>query len=264
MHPPLAGEIAMQISADTFCLASHVHVCVTRDGAVFLDLKRDKYFGVGREDSELLSVAVDEWPNLAWDIGGEYGADQASEREVASRGLCESLVDAGLLSLAGTGSAGTPSTATDVTSIDMKGELVSVGDELEVNAEITVGDIAKFVRAFAWARYSLRFRPLLKVVESVRARKLEGVSAGDVDIDRMANRVSLFRQLRCWVFAPEGRCLLHALTLVNFLSAYGLYPEWVFGVRTQPWAAHSWAQLGHFLLDSNPEKVSAFTPILVV
>jgi Transglutaminase-like superfamily len=84
------------------------------------------------------------------------------------------------------------------------------------------------------------------------------------DIFRMATMVDVFRQLRCWVFAAEGRCLLHALTLVNFLSAYGLHPEWVFGVSTQPWAAHSWVQWGQFLLDTNPEKVCPYTPILIV
>jgi hypothetical protein len=80
----------------------------------------------------------------------------------------------------------------------------------------------------------------------------------------MAKTVDLFRQLRPFVFAAEGRCLLHALTLVNFLASYGLYPDWVIGVATQPWDAHSWVQWGNCLLDSNPEKVCKYTPIMVV
>jgi hypothetical protein len=66
------------------------------------------------------------------------------------------------------------------------------------------------------------------------------------------------------VFAAEGRCLLHALTLVKFLNRCGFYPDWVIGVTTQPWAAHSWVQWGSFLLDTTPENVCHYTPIMVV
>jgi hypothetical protein len=66
------------------------------------------------------------------------------------------------------------------------------------------------------------------------------------------------------VFAAEGRCLLHALTLVKFLNRCDFYPDWVIGVTTQPWAAHSWVQWGSFLLDTTPENVCHYTPIMVV
>ena len=62
----------------------------------------------------------------------------------------------------------------------------------------------------------------------------------------------------------EGYCLLHALTLVKFLRCYGCYPEWVIGVAAQPFGAHAWVQWHHYLLDTNPEKVCRYTPILVV
>ena len=48
------------------------------------------------------------------------------------------------------------------------------------------------------------------------------------------------------------------------MSKYAFYPDWVIGVTTQPWAAHSWVQWGGFLLDTNPEKVCAYTPILMI
>ena len=43
-------------------IAAHVYVCVTSDGSVILDLKRDKYYGLGREDTELLAGIVPGWP----------------------------------------------------------------------------------------------------------------------------------------------------------------------------------------------------------
>jgi hypothetical protein len=84
------------------------------------------------------------------------------------------------------------------------------------------------------------------------------------DIGKLAAMVDVFRRLRPFVFAAEGRCLLHALTLIRFLSHYQLHPEWVMGVKTQPCGAHSWVQWDRYLLDSNPEKVCGYTPIMMV
>ncbi len=76
--------------------------------------------------------------------------------------------------------------------------------------------------------------------------------------------IAAFRRLRPLAFTAKGRCLVHALTLVKFLSHYGVRPTWYIGVMLRPWAAHSWVQLDGLVLDSTPEKVCEFTPILAV
>jgi hypothetical protein len=147
----------------------------------------------------------------------------------------------------------------------MRGEWVSVGDEFEVRGRIMPRDIKNFVSAYCWARCSLAWQPFAVVVDKVRTRKIRGAGGiNGCDPRRTAAMVDIFRRLRPFVFAAEGRCLLHALTLVRFLSQYDFHPEWVIGVTTQPWGAHSWVQWGSFLLDSNPEKVCGYTPIMVV
>jgi len=147
---------------------------------------------------------------------------------------------------------------------NMRGEWISIGDEMEVGSVVGFGDVVNFASAFVWARCSLAGRPFIATVGAVRARK----AALNLELDwnplRVAALIDVFRRLRPYVFAAEGRCLLHALTLVRFLSQYGFYPEWVIGVATQPWGAHSWVQWESFLLDTNPEKVCGYTPILVV
>ena len=47
-------------------------------------------------------------------------------------------------------------------------------------------------------------------------------------------------------------------------ACYDVYPTWVIGVRTKPWAAHSWVQQGTLLLDANPEQVCDYSPILAI
>jgi hypothetical protein len=233
---------------------------VTGDGSVLLDLKRDKYIGLGKKDTELLAAAIETWPKPQWQHA-ELGPDRYSAM-ARTQELCRSLASDGLL-LSGVSQG----VQTAQKRIDMKREWVSVGDELEVVSKVTVSHVTNFVAAFLWARYSLAWRPFSATVESVRAAKARCGGRLEVDSTRMlemAALVDIFRQLRPLVFAAEGRCLLHALTLIRFLTHYDLYPEWVIGVATQPWSAHAWVQSGGFLLDTNPEKVCRYTPIMVV
>jgi hypothetical protein len=247
-----------------FRIAAHVHVCVTGDGSVVLDLARDKYLGLGPLESELLAGAVSGWPTPSW----TPVLDGAGTCEEDARRLCESLAADGLLA---SGGGATTMPASEQVRIDMQADWDSVGDELEVRSRLRAQHVLQFIWAYLSAWYSIRRRPLLETVETVRAKKRSGLGAvcavhpGDPDdIFRVAAMVDVFRRLRPWVFAPEGRCLVHALTLINFSRGWQVYPDWVIGVSTQPWGAHSWVQWGKFLIDTNPEKVCQFTPILVV
>jgi hypothetical protein len=256
-------------------IAPQVHVCVTGDGSVLLDLKRDKYLGLGRRETEWLAVAVDAWPKPVWDAvgpagecnneGRRAGNEERIERgerieEAAVRDLCRSLVEAGILVCATDGCA--PQRREPV--FNMRREWISIGDEVEVNSRVTPAHTMNFVRAYVLARFSLTLRPFATVVEAARARKSRCRVKIERDVLQIAGLVGVFRQLRPFVFAPEGRCLLHAVALINFLAHYDFYPDWVIGVATQPWGAHSWVQWGDYLLDSNPEKICRFAPILVV
>jgi hypothetical protein len=147
----------------------------------------------------------------------------------------------------------------------MKRDWISIGDELEVASVVTTTHVANFVAAFLWARGSLAWRPLWEIVETHRAQKaLHSCRMGPAHMLEVAGLVGAFRRMRPFIFAAEGRCLLHALTLIRFLRGYGFYAEWVIGVATRHWGAHSWVQWGDYLLDTNPDKVCRFTPILVV
>jgi hypothetical protein len=149
---------------------------------------------------------------------------------------------------------------------DMLREWVSVGDELNVEVRVSWRHVRNFAAAFAWGRLSLAIMPLWWTVRAMQRRKARSgiVEKQPSNVIEVAALVSAFRRMRPFVFAAEGRCLLHALVLTRFLGRYGFFPEWVFGVATRPWAAHSWVQWGEFLLDTNPEKVCGYTPIFAV
>jgi hypothetical protein len=65
------SSVRHQNSADltlgaAYGIAAHVYVCVTGDGSVILDANRDKYLGLGREETEVLAQAVAGWPTPLW------------------------------------------------------------------------------------------------------------------------------------------------------------------------------------------------------
>ena len=76
--------------------------------------------------------------------------------------------------------------------------------------------------------------------------------------------VEAFLHLRALYFTTKDECLFDSLVLVEFLARHGLYPTWVIGVSTNPFKAHSWVQVGDRVLNDLPERVSMFTPILVI
>jgi len=243
----------------TLTIAAHVHVCVTADGSVLLDLKRDKYLGVGKETTELLANGIPAWPRPRWQYS--MGRLESTEAVAETEELIGMFVTEGLLVPDTDQCATRAATPPDY----MKRDWISIGDEVDLDPAVTKADVANFVAAFLWARGSLAFRSFWVIVEMLRAQKAE--HCGDADgpaILEIARLVGVFRRLRPFVFAAEGRCLLHALSLIKYLSRYGLYPDWVIGVATRQWGAHSWVQWGNYLLDSSPDKVCRFTPIMVV
>jgi Transglutaminase-like superfamily len=258
-------ESTADSSQRTLWLSSHVHVCNTLDGCVLLDLRRDKYLGFGRDETELLAFAVHEWPVLPW-TRREATVDDITR----GKALCDSLLTDNLISK----TRPLDSLVRRAQSMSMHLEWVSIGDELEAPDAMTVRDIANFLMAFAAAWSSLKFGHIEKTVESVRRVRHRAQLhrrpsvAGDGNeqdqLPRMIRAVGAFRRLRTFVFAVEGRCLLHALTLIKFLGRDGLHPDWVIGVSTQPWGAHSWVQWQRYLLDTTPEKIGKYLPILAV
>jgi hypothetical protein len=255
-----------------FRIPAHIHLCVTADGSVLLDLKRDRYYGVGRAETLLLAAAVPEWPQPVW--GDESSAVEPDHKlQESAFSLCQSLVSAGLLLRVFDASPRGDHRKADILDAhrgvakrqDMKREWISIGDELEVESRIALHDVCDFVWAYMWVRASLAMRPFAATVESMRHLKdLRTADENAWPIQKVAAMVDAFRRLRPFFFAAEGRCLLHALTLVKFLSQYDFHPDWMIGVSTQPWGAHSWVQWGNFLLDTNPEKVCGYVPILTV
>lgn len=239
-----------------YWLPSHVRACSTATGTVLLDLQRNRYFGVGRNETIALRSLAGNWQSLAA-APVSFASDAEALPVQEAVGIADKLVQAGLLS----NSAPEPAAFT-TTQVDLNSLLTSVGHELDRKSAIRWRHIISFLRACTWARRSVRSRTLFLVAEDIGRQK--NVASAPFDNDRAIELVGIFRRLRPHTFAARDQCLFHALALVRFLAYYDVYPTWVIGVRTKPWAAHSWVQQGTLLLDANPEQVCEYTPILAI
>lgn len=81
--------------------------------------------------------------------------------------------------------------------------------------------------------------------------------------DEAMAEARLFDQWMPWV-PGQGQCLYRAYLLRAFLASRGRGSTWVFGVRTWPFSAHCWLQIGDVLLDDDPDRVALYAPIMTV
>lgn len=84
-----------------------------------------------------------------------------------------------------------------------------------------------------------------------------------MSMDRIAQLTSVFKAWLPWSPA-QGACLHRAWVLRALLRQRGQDADWVFGVRTWPFSAHCWLQVGDAVLDDDPDRVALYTPILAV
>lgn len=120
----------------------------------------------------------------------------------------------------------------------------------------TFRDLATF--AMIWLDAARR-RPTLYDL----ARQVQGRSGRRDDLAAIAARVEVFN--RILPLAPwTGACLLQAELLLRFLNAADLDADWVFGVRTWPFLAHCWLQIGDVCVSQVPETLTIYRPIMVI
>jgi hypothetical protein len=236
------------VSQRTLCLAGHVRACAMSDQIVLLDLRRSRYLALG----------LRQWERLMGTADGSHMVRPASQddQQGDTRRLASALLRQGIL--------------TDLPRPCPRGEAVETPEaSLDVRDPMPYSAIGasrawRFVAAATWASASLRLRSLRAIVDHVagRSNKLDRVGAPCQRSLRDA--VAAFDALRPLMFTAEDKCLYDSLALTCFLANEGHKTQWVIGVKTQPFAAHSWVQVGPVVLNDLHENVRSFRPILVV
>lgn len=94
------------------------------------------------------------------------------------------------------------------------------------------------------------------------AALLPAQAARPVITAHLLEDLAVYRRL--WPWLPvDGVCLFRSHLLRSYLVRLGHTVDWVFGVRTWPFAAHCWLQVEDVALDDEAERLAAYWPIMV-
>lgn len=124
----------------------------------------------------------------------------------------------------------------------------------------TLGQRLRLALALVDLLVHFRGRTFTHLIGSMRRRRRHGENQ---PIERLRAEVGAFLTLLPWV-PFQGVCLYRSYLLLRILHRAGLEATWVFGVRTWPFEAHCWLQVGDLVLDDHLDHVSGYAPILAV
>jgi len=232
-----------------------VFLC-TRSGFIFiLDLKQDRYFALDAAKSRGLSAWVEGWPDRGDDANGAGAA-----LETSSAPLLRGLLDKGILSV-------DRASGKDASPVTVRPAVAQLpgGDLPARDFASQAGPAACLVMTSMVAAVQFRCHPLERMIESVKARKrVRQYESRPFDNERAGQLLRTFIRLRPFLFTSRGECLFESFVLVRFLAYYGLFPQWVFGIRANPFGAHCWVQHDGTVLNDTVEHVRRHTPIMSV
>lgn len=256
----------------SYFLAPHVYPCVTEDHVVLLDLARDQYVGVGREQMGVLAAQVKGWPGLGGEIlesPRDARPDVRSDGRSSngSAGRSSSRAEAVLAKMVANGMLTTdPAVGKEVRPLQLPGaESPLVEPDLDWRPKVSVMDVLRFLFASACTALAMRCFSIRAVMTAIDRRNRQAAAKGlRFDVAAASRATAAFLYLRPLLFGAQDACLYDSIALTRFLSYYKQFPSCVIGVQTGPFSAHCWVQQGSVVLNDMPEYVRRFTPILAV
>lgn len=209
-------------------LAPHVRLAVLGDDVVLLDIRTDAYF-CAPDAREALQPSDDR--------------SAVAPVEVES---AEALREAGFLV------AGAPEPR-DILGLPMRDVL-----DDPPPGRLTTGEALSLAGAVWDLSRHYRGRSFAEILEAATPG-----SARRDDPSEALRLARLFHHLAPWLPVPD-KCLARSFVLLRFLQRSGVSARWMFGVRTWPFAAHCWLQVGDVALDDAAERLRVYEPIHAV
>ena len=145
-----------------YWIPPHVRVCPLLASTILLDLKRNRYFGIGTHETRALSTLA-----ANWNEANGNAAEVERLAPDAAIAMADALIEAGLLSR----DAPAERAAFGGPPLDLSGVLTSAGHELSRGTAPRLAHIARFVAALAWTRRALRSRSLYSIACEIRDRR---------------------------------------------------------------------------------------------
>lgn len=141
-----------------------------------------------------------------------------------------------------------------VTSLEIPGP-----DIVEVKS-VRLGHIFHMISSLLTAGYFLRFRGLSSAISHVanlRSRRASATVFADP-----SDLVEAYNRMRPFFYDSKDKCLFNSLSMIIFLSKYGIVPRWHFGVKLSPFEAHCWVEDERWLYNDQYARTWRYVPIM--
>lgn len=239
----------------SFYLSEHVFFCLADNRYVFLDLRSDEYLCLGRKHTNSMKCLLRERQITG---GGSIAGLAQGIEDLNSRPVLEALLNRRLLVEGDVNGKLPIPTHFPVPSASTM-ERVD-----EPRPRIGPSHVWHFFAGAATASAQLRWGSIQHTVRTVAARRSTrtAISATD-DIGAIHRLFGVFNKLRPYYPRPY-LCLFDSLALLYFLARYDAFPNWVYGVKLEPFAAHCWVQAGGLVINDIIDNVRDYTPIMIV
>jgi hypothetical protein len=218
----------------TMGLRSGVSFCEVGDRLIFLDIRADRYFGLGASAEVAFRRAMAELP---------VDKDDPPAARLLESGI---LVDRAPFAPR---ACPAPAAASE-SLLDL--------DQPRVAIHSLLGACCGLARA----RFALRWTGLASALDRIRARR--GRQPAVTGASECLAEVAAAFDLSARLMRSHDQCLARSIAIMRRLASLGAAAELVIGVRLRPFAAHCWVQQGPRLVSDRVDQVRSYTPILVL
>lgn len=244
-------------NVDTYYIPQYVHFAFDGDSVVFLNLRSDQY-------SMLLGPKARQFQALVLDARGKATrtitvdtSDGPSSSPLA-RELVTELLHCNICSETPAHDAATLTLAPISLPIHNLTDL-----QVDCAQHITTKDVWRFFASSAIAKWRLQFNCIEDIVRGVERRRTLSLGRDHLNLADACKLVHIYNRLRP-LFPSNFMCLFDSLALLEFLAHYNIFPQWVFAIRSDPWAAHCWVQFDAIAFNQDTEQARTYLPIMAV
>lgn len=225
------GHAPFRRNLMSLTLRSGLSWCVCAGQAVFLDLTSNRYFCLPEVPDGLFR---------RWAAGEILAPDELAP-----------LLDCGVIK---TGDGARKAATT---------HLAAARDyALDKAGSDSVTDVMAAVTGQLRARCWLKLRPMAAIAARL-AGELPAARSGPED-EAVQRRVAGAFVTSAMLLRADDQCLPRAIAARRLCQRLGQQAALIFGVRLEPFAAHSWVQCGDAVIVGELENVRLYTPILVL
>lgn len=125
-------------------------------------------------------------------------------------------------------------------------------------------DVAAMARVVSSIWLLQKTRSFAQCLQTARKWKAKPLSVDPPDPAQTVRLCTTFLRLCPFFFTQRDACRFRSLCLVRYLTLSGINPNWVFGVRLDPFGAHCWVEHNGQILNEAPDTVREYRRILCV